>query len=86
MCGNFFVITDDNYYHQQSSLVRFLILCFFFLLPVFSFQSVVQYIFIPRTKEPHIRDPRQMCGKVYVFICTYEYFRFYDFGKILDFA
>jgi hypothetical protein len=27
---------------QQSSLVRFFIMCFFFLLPVFSFQAVVQ--------------------------------------------
>jgi uncharacterized membrane protein len=29
-------------FRQQSSLIRFIILCFFFLLPVFSFQSEVQ--------------------------------------------
>jgi hypothetical protein len=43
-------------------------ICFFFLLSVFSFQSVVQSIFIRRAKKPHIRDPRQICGKVHVFV------------------
>ncbi len=41
----FFEIFSDNWRllcQQQSSLVKFSIFCFFFLLPVYSFQSVVQ--------------------------------------------